>query len=135
MILWLVTVSQNIKSIKGNIKMNKVSQIKFLVELDINKIPQKILWQADDAGFDGVKDAKSMFLSLWDKQELVTLGMDLWTKEMTVEEMNIHFHQILVRMAESYSRATQNSEIEFMIKKFAAELANKLNLFNTGNQI
>ena len=115
--------------------MNKVSQIKFLVELDINKIPQKILWQADDAGFDGFKEAKSMFLSLWDKQELVTLGMDLWTKEMTVEEMNIHFHQIFVRMAESYSRATQNSEIEFMIKKFAAELANKLNLFNTGNQI
>jgi gliding motility-associated protein GldC len=113
--------------------MNKVSKIKFLVELDANKIPQKIHWQADDAGFEGYKEAKSMLLSLWDKHELVTLGMDLWTKEMTIEEMNIHYHQILVRMAESYTRATQNPEIEFMIKKFAAELAHKLNIFNTGN--
>jgi gliding motility-associated protein GldC len=86
--------------------MNKVSQIKFLVELDENKIPQKIFWQADDAGFNGFKEAKSMLLSLWDKTELTTLGMDLWTKEMTIEEMNIHFHQILVRMAESYARYT-----------------------------
>ncbi|MCS7053752.1 MAG: gliding motility protein GldC [Ignavibacterium sp.] len=113
--------------------MNKVSQIKFLVELDENKIPQKILWQADDADFNGLKEAKSMFLSLWDKQELVTLGMDLWTKEMTIEEMNIHFHQIFVKMAESYSRATHNQEIELMIKKFAADFAQRLNIFNNGN--
>lgn len=113
--------------------MNKVSQIKFLVELDENKIPQKILWQADDADFNGLKEAKSIFLSLWDKQELVTLGMDLWTKEMTIEEMNIHFHQIFVKMAESYSRATHNQKIEFMIKKFAADFAQRLNIFNNGN--
>ncbi len=112
--------------------MSKVSQIKFLVELDLNKIPQKIFWEADDAGFNGLKEAKSMLLSLWDKQELTTLGMDLWTKDMAIEEMNIHYHQILVRMAESYARATHNSEIEFMIKKFAAEFAHKLNLFENG---
>lgn len=109
--------------------MNKVSQVKFLVELDSNKIPHKILWQADDAGFSGYKESKSMFLSLWDKQELTTLGMDLWTREMTIEEMNVHYHQIFVRMAESYARATHNKEIEFMIKKFAADFAHKLNLF------
>lgn len=112
--------------------MNKVSQINIKVELDPNRIPQKIFWQAEDAGFNGFKDAKSVLLSLWDKNEFSTLGMDLWTKEMTIEEMNIHFHQIFVRMAESYSRATHNPEIEFMIKKFAADFAHKLNIFSNG---
>jgi gliding motility-associated protein GldC len=115
--------------------MNKVSQIKLFIELDENKIPQKIFWQADDAGFTGIKEAKSMLLSLWDKQEMVTLGMDLWTKEMTIEEMNIHYHQIIVRMAESYNRASHNTDLEQMIKNFATDFANKLSIFNKGNKI
>ena len=111
--------------------MNKISEIKILIELDTNRIPQKILWKADDADFNGLKESKSMMLSLWDKQELVTMGIDLWTKDMTIEEMNVHFHQILVKMAESYSRATHNTDIEFMIKKFAADFAERLNVFNS----
>jgi gliding motility-associated protein GldC len=113
--------------------MNKVSQIKILVELDENKIPQKILWHADDSDFSGYKESKSMMLSFWDKQELVTMGIDLWTKEMTIEEMNVHFHQIFVKMAESYLRATHNTDVEFMIKKFAAEFAARLNVFNSNS--
>jgi hypothetical protein len=36
-------------------------------------------------------------LSLWDKDEKVTLGFDIWTKEMMVQDMNIHFHQTFLQ--------------------------------------
>jgi hypothetical protein len=54
-------------------EVNKNSEIKISIQLDRNKVPEKIQWQADDAEFDGMKEAKSLILSLWDKQDNVTL--------------------------------------------------------------
>ncbi|WP_304131726.1 gliding motility protein GldC [Ignavibacterium album] len=109
--------------------MNKTSRIIFTVELDEKNLPEKIQWEADDSGFEEKREAKTLFLSLWDKEDSVTMGLDLWTKEMLIEEMNIHFHQIFVKLAESYQRATQDADTSLMIKKFAADFADKLNLF------
>lgn len=109
--------------------MPKTSEIKFIVTLDDTKMPEKIQWMAEDLESPGLKDASSLMLALWDKQERVTLGFDIWTKEMLVEDMNIHFHQAFVKMADTYQRATNNSEISDMIKKFAAEFADRLKLF------
>ncbi|MFN3872266.1 MAG: gliding motility protein GldC [Ignavibacterium sp.] len=109
--------------------MSKISRIIFTVELDDKNFPEKIHWEADESGFDGKREAKTLFLSLWDKKDSVTMGLDLWTKEMLIEEMNIHYHQIFVKLAESYQRATQDSDVSMMIKKFAADFADKLNLF------
>ncbi len=109
--------------------MIKISRIIFTVELDDNNLPEKIQWEADDSGFDGKREAKTLFLSLWDKEDSITMGLDLWTKEMLIEEMNIHYHQIFVKLAESYQRATQDSDTSLMIKNFAADFADKLNLF------
>lgn len=109
--------------------MPKTSEIKFLVTLDDTKMPEKILWRADDSEFTELKEAKTLMLSLWDKKDNVTLGFDIWTKEMMVQDMNIHFHQTFSKMADTYQRATNNYEISNMIKKFAAEFADKLKLF------
>ncbi len=109
--------------------MNKTSKIIFTVELDEKNLPEKIQWEADDAGFEGTREAKTLFLSLWDKEDAVTMGIDLWTKEMLIEEMNIHYHQMFVKLAESYQRATQDSETSMLMKNFAADFAERLNLF------
>ncbi|MBS4034072.1 MAG: gliding motility protein GldC [Ignavibacterium sp.] len=109
--------------------MPKTSEIKILVTLDDTKMPEKILWKADDSEFTDFKAAKTVMLSLWDKDEKVTLGFDIWTKEMIVQDMNILFHQTFSKMADTYLRATNNTEISDLIKKFAAEFADKLNLF------
>ncbi len=111
--------------------MSKTSKIIFNIELDDNNLPEKISWQADDAGFNGFREAKTLFLSLWDKEDSVTMGLDLWTREMLIEEMNIHYHQIFVKLADSYQRATNDSDTSLMIKKFAADFADKLKLFNS----
>lgn len=108
--------------------MPKLSEIKLTVQLDDNKVPEKIQWEASDAGFDGKKECKSFMLSLWDKEENLTYGIDLWTKEMMIDDMNIHFHQIFLKMADTYRRATKNSEAADMIENFSADFADKLKL-------
>jgi len=91
-------------------------------------MPVKIRWEATDANFKGTKPAKTLMLSLWDEKEKITLGIDLWTKEMTVAEMNIHYHQIFLKMADTFERATQNKEAATMIRDFSSEFAKKVEL-------
>lgn len=109
--------------------MSLKSEIKFIVELDNKKMPEKIHWQADDADFNGMKEAKTLMLSLWDKQDNITLGIDLWTKEMLVDDMNQHFYQIILKLGDTYKRSTNNSEASKMFDDFASQFAEKINLF------
>lgn len=108
--------------------MPKKSEIKIHVELDDNRVPSKIEWEATESGFTQPKEASSFMLSLWDKEEKSTLGIDLWTKDMLVDDMNIHVHQVLLKIADTYRRATKNEEVFGMINKFAADFAEKLDL-------
>jgi gliding motility-associated protein GldC len=106
----------------------KTSEIKLTVLLDNNRVPEKIEWEATDSGFEGKKECKSMMLSLWDKEENATLGIDLWTKEMRVDEMNIYIHQTLIKIADTCRRSTKNSMAADLIETFSAEFAKKIDL-------
>jgi gliding motility-associated protein GldC len=106
--------------------MSKTSEIKITVELDDNKMPEKIEWEATDAGFAGKKPSKTLMLSLWDENDNVTYGIDLWTKEMKVEEMHSHYHQILLKMADTLERATNNKDAAVMIRDFSEEFSKRL---------
>ncbi len=108
--------------------MNKTSEIKFIVTLDEKKIPEKIEWEATDSGFKGKKECSSIMISLWDKEEKGTLGIDLWTKEMVVDDMNIYFHQVFNKLADTYERSTKNKEVADMIKSFSSDFAEKTEL-------
>ncbi len=106
--------------------MPKTSKINFTVELDEKKMPQKIEWEATDANFDGKKECKAMMLSIWDKEENLTLAIDLWTKEMLISDMNIFFLQIFRKMSETYLRSTSNNDISKMIREFSDRFAEKI---------
>ncbi len=106
----------------------KESQIKLYIKLDDKMLPEKIEWEADDADFTGKKESQTMMLSLWDKKEKMTYSIDLWTKDMTIEDMQIHFHQMFLKMADTFERSTQNSEAIVLIRKFCSEFANELKL-------
>jgi gliding motility-associated protein GldC len=108
--------------------MPKTSEIKFTIQLDDKNMPKKIEWEATDAGFEGKKVCNTMMISLWDNDDQITMGIDLWTKEMLVNDMNIHFSQILNKMSGTYLRATGNNEIAQMLQNFSSEFAAKLDL-------
>ena len=103
------------------------SEIKFLVELDENRIPEKLTWTAQDGGVEQ-EEAKAMMVSLWDAKAQETLRIDLWTKEMPVDEMKVFFHQTLVAMADTFERATNDEKMAATMKDFCDYFAEKLEL-------
>jgi len=110
--------------------MNKESQIKLYITLDDEKLPEKIEWEADDAEFEGKKESQTMLLSLWDKKEKMTYSIDLWTKDMTIEDMQIHYHQLLLKLADTYHRSTNNTEVTNLIRNFSSDFAKKTGINN-----
>ncbi len=105
--------------------MSKEAEIIFKVRLDEENIPESIHWDATDSDIDGLKACSAMLISIWDHERKNSLSIDLWTKEMTVEEINIHYFQTFVGLAETYRRATNNKEIADMIKRFGREFADR----------
>ena len=110
------------------------SKIKLYGSVDEKKLPVKIEWEADDAGFPGRKEASTIMLSLWDKNEKMTYSIDLWTKDMTIENMQIHFHQLLLKMADTFKRSTNNTEASSMIIKFSQDFAQKIGIKNISDE-
>lgn len=103
------------------------SEIKFLVELDENRVPERLSWTAQDGGVD-TEEAKAIMLSVWDSKDQETMRIDLWTKEMPVDEMKLFFHQTLVAMADTFQRATGDEKMADTMKDFCDYFAEKLNL-------
>ncbi len=103
----------------------KKSTIQIEVSLDENKIPEQINWNASDTSAGNTRKAKAFLLSLWDGQEKTALRIDLWTKDMMVDEMDDFFYQTFITLADTYQRATQHKELAAEIKAFALDLYNK----------
>ncbi|MFN8277559.1 MAG: gliding motility protein GldC [Chitinophagales bacterium] len=103
----------------------KTSDIRFRVQLDDTNMPVDIKWQASDSKNQELRDCKSIMVSIWDAVQKETLKIDLWTNEMTIDEMHSHFFQTLLSMADSYHRATRNPYVKEEVKAFAEQLAKK----------
>ena len=103
------------------------SKIDLTVELDENRIPEKLHWTAQDGGITN-QEAKAMMLSVWDSKTKESLRIDLWTKDMPVDEMKVFFHQTLVAMSDTFNRATQDEKMTATMKDFCDYFAEKLEL-------
>ncbi len=103
------------------------SDIILRVTLDANKVPEKIHWDATDNQVVG-KEAKAMMLSVWDPSEDNTLRVDLWTKEMVVDDMKKFIHQSLLLMADTLQRSTGEIAMAETMRDFGAYYAEKLGL-------
>lgn len=103
------------------------SEIKVSIELDVNRVPEKLTWSASEGGIEE-EDAKAFMLSIWDSNEKATKRIELWTKDMPVDEMKIFFHQTLMAMAETFQRATGDEKMTATMKDFCDYFAEKLEL-------
>jgi gliding motility-associated protein GldC len=74
------------------------------------------------------EETKAAFLSIWDDKTQETLRIDLWTKEMPVDEMKKFFHQILVGMSDTFYRATDDKEMTETMKDFCSYFAEKMDI-------
>jgi gliding motility-associated protein GldC len=96
-----------------------VSTITIDVALDQKKIPEQILWNASQSNSSDQQEAKAMMLAFWDGKEKAALRIDLWTKEMMVDEMADFYYQNLMTMADTFERATHQKELVDDMKRFA----------------
>ena len=106
---------------------NTTSEIKFLIDLDENRVPEKLQWTAEDGGVNQ-QEAKAIMLSIWDSKAQETLRIDLWTKDMPVDEMKKFFHQTLVAMSDTFQRATNDQQMTDTMKDFCEYFAEKMEL-------
>ncbi|NND62615.1 MAG: gliding motility protein GldC [Flavobacteriaceae bacterium] len=103
------------------------SEIKINVGLDENKIPEKLQWSAPDGGVNN-EESKAMLLSVWDHKAKEALRIDLWTKDMPLDEMKVFFHQTLTAMADTFQRATSDEKMSDTMRDFCDYFAEKLEL-------
>ena len=101
------------------------STIKIDVLLDPNKVPEQINWIASDSTADKVQKAKAMSVAFWDGADKAALHIDLWTKDMMVDEMADFYYQMLMGMADTFKRATKQQEMSDDMKKFAKDFFEK----------
>lgn len=88
--------------------------------LDEQRMPSGIEWSASDSKSDSKQQAKAMFLAFWDGAEKAALRIDLWTKDMMVDEMGDFYFQMLMTMADTLQRSTRQNDLSEEMKKFAA---------------
>jgi len=101
------------------------STITIDVILDKDKVPEQINWKAENSTADKAQRAKAMMIAFWDGADKSALRIDLWTKDMMVDEMADFFYQTIMSMADTYHRATHHHELVNDMKNFAKDFYNK----------
>ncbi|MDA0728835.1 MAG: gliding motility protein GldC [Bacteroidetes bacterium] len=101
------------------------SRITIDVTTDENHVPVAMEWTAEDGGVNG-QSASAMALSMWNPKDYAAMRMDLWTKDMSVEEMRSFVVQTMMTLADTYERATSDKDHAKAIRGFTEELAKRI---------
>lgn len=110
-----------------NDEIKSISEIKVQIGMDENKLPLEMRWDAQDGDMKN-QIAKAMFLAMWDGEEKNTMKIDLWTKDMSIEEMKQFFHQTLLSMADTFERATNETNITEDLRDYCYHFAEKMDI-------
>jgi gliding motility-associated protein GldC len=97
----------------------KESTITVSVKLDEKKVPQNIRWTATDSTADEMQEARAMMLNFWDGADKAALRIDLWTKDMMVDEMVDFYYQTFMGMADSLERSTGEKVLVNDLREFS----------------
>src|ERR1700743_3357781 len=106
----------------------KTAEIKLTIQLDDNNVPETIVWQSTDGENKEAVPVKSLMLSVWDPNYQNAMRLDLWTKDMPVDEMKTFFYQTLMTMGDSFLRATGETNIVEDLRDYCAHFADKMEI-------
>jgi gliding motility-associated protein GldC len=108
-------------------KIVKKSDINIQVGLNSNNLPIQMKWSASDGGMNDAP-ASAFMLSIWDPKEKNTMKIDLWTKDMSIEEMKQFFHQTLLTMADTFEKSTGEHLISEDLRDYCFHFASKMDI-------
>ncbi|MBC7418950.1 MAG: gliding motility protein GldC [Pedobacter sp.] len=104
------------------------AEIKITVELDDSNMPENIVWESTDSETTDKVPVKSMMLALWDHNYKNSMRIDLWTKDMPVDEMKRFFYETLQTMGDSFLKATGEDLIVEDLRDYCAHFADKMQI-------
>lgn len=110
------------------------SSINIDVLLDPDKVPQQISWKATDSTADMAQQAKAMCIAFWDGADRSAMRIDLWTKDMMVDEMAEFYYQMLMTMADTFKKSTQQEGLANDMKAFAKVFYDKFKAIQLSEQ-
>tara|TARA_B100001540_G_scaffold317730_1_gene352434 strand:+ start:4992 stop:5372 length:381 start_codon:yes stop_codon:yes gene_type:complete len=106
------------------------SKLTFDLELDENNVPKKITMNSSDKQADNVH-LKSLMIAGWDETTKETLRVDLWTKDMMVNEMFIMYHQTLMSMANTLEKSTGHDKLAGALKDYCEFFAEQTKIIDS----
>ncbi|MFZ9982170.1 MAG: gliding motility protein GldC [Cyclobacteriaceae bacterium] len=104
----------------------KTSTIQFTVELDEKNIPERITWDASDKPEDQSAETKSISLAIWDHEAKNTLRIDLWSKDMPVQDMKRFYIDCIGGLAQSVLQATGDEQMAGEMNALCERLVQQL---------
>ena len=111
--------------------MRKVN-IVLEVSIDDDKGVERIMWKSDDPPSNGkFSEAKAFFLSLFDRESLDTMKIDLWTSKMEVGEMNRLTYYALKSLADTYYKSTKDPKMANDIARFCQYFGEETKVVST----
>lgn len=96
--------------------------LKFEVELDENNLPLAISMDASD-GSPEENHIKALMISAWASRNKETLRIDLWTKDMPVNEMFVMYHQTMIGMANTLEKSTGHARLAGALRDYCSFFA------------
>ena len=101
------------------------NNIEIKITTDENHVPIDIHWTAPNEKINA-KSAKAMTIVFWDEESGSAMNMDLWTKEMSVEEMRHFICQNMMLLADTFERSTNDKAHAEALRGFTKELAKRV---------
>lgn len=103
------------------------SKITFDVELDQENVPIKIKWSAtNNPQGEKPTETKAVSIALWDHSAKQSLRIDLWAKDMPVDEMKKFYIECLAGLGDSIKRSTDDDEMAHQIHELCERLAEQV---------
>tara|TARA_B100001540_G_C15753506_1_gene618167 strand:- start:854 stop:1177 length:324 start_codon:yes stop_codon:yes gene_type:complete len=91
--------------------------LKFEIELDENHLPLNIIMNSGENNVNEDR-IKALMISAWSAYSKETLRIDLWTKDMPVNDMYIMFHQTMLGMAVSLEKSTGHNKLAGALRDY-----------------
>lgn len=103
------------------------SEINFEIQLDNDRIPEKIFWDATENPNEGINETKAISISVWDHYHRGLLGINLWTKDMPVDEMNHFAVDMIGNLVQMLRDSTQDEKMISILEDAGREITKHLN--------
>lgn len=103
------------------------SEISFEIQLDNDRIPEKIFWDATENPNEGINETKAISISVWDHYHRGLLGINLWTKDMPVDEMNHFAVDMIGNLVQMIRDSTQDEKVIGILEDAGRQMTKHLN--------